>query len=357
MYNIEQARKIKQIPFSWSRKLSNVEFTTLSNTMYEAVTRLLGDYSPFDGSIASLGDSNAELQRLRPVVTTHHNTKLINEWHALRKKILSYIIVTSSDMSRFQIYRGENHDQYGFLHNWIRGYGKRLYDLGICKLTSIMVLMENDYKTEDRFREAIDSCFKREFADMIALNNQIMDAQVVRSIQLTQAQPQRGYVEVRKDVVISWQFFISKLVYQLRKGKDVERLTVLYNLLWRLVTDSRAIVKMRETRRANNQMDAANIAIVDAEPNLQPVVGPEIGDNDMPEVPHSEEAINNDSVKVAKQVYQPTKVMVGDNARMPAVASVNYEAEEYCQRTKKEPDTPSNQINILIKRWDGLRWH
>ncbi len=311
----KKAIRLKQIPFSWSRKLSNLEFTNLSNTMYESATKILGDNSALDQFLPQLKDANSELQALRPATTSHTNTALINEWHKVRKKRLSYIIVASRDLSKLVLHPEEHHSHYVFLHNWIKHYGKRLYDLGIDKLTAVMTIMEYDYDTNDEFREAIDICFKKYYDDMIELTHKIVDAQISRSVDLSNSNSGRGYISVRKDMVREWQFFMFLIVDRIWKGKDVETMTLLYNTLSHFVTESRAVVKSRETRKNNIQKVAKFVPanqpnVVDTPP--EPTNANEPLEIDKPIVA---KPTSNTPTELSVPKYEPTDATIAPSGR------------------------------------------
>ncbi len=358
----KKAIRLKQIPLSWSRKLSNLEFTNLSNIMYESTIKILGNNSALDQFLPQLRDANSELQALRPATTSHYNTALINEWHKVRKKRLSYIIVASRDLSKLVLHPEKHHNHYVFLHNWIEHYGKRLYDLGIDKLTAVMTIMEYDYDTNDEFREAIDLCFKRYYDDMIELTHKIVKAQISRSVDLFNSNPGRGYISVRKDVVCEWQFFISLIVDRIWQGKDVETMTLLYNTLSHFITEHRAVVKSRETKRINKAKEGNTLhksqnsetndvpqGDVVAEsstilPTAQPVSINQVSNEPLPEF--------DNEIASSLRTAPPTGGMktereMGDT-RVALLDSVPKE---------EVAAAPSDNIRILVMRWNGKRWY
>ncbi len=358
MNTTKKAIRLKQIPFSWSRKLSNLEFTNLSNTMYESTIKILGNNSALDQFLPQLKDANSELQALRPATTSHYNTALINEWHKVRKKRLSYIIVASRDLSKLVLHPEKHHNHYVFLHNWIEHYGKRLYDLGIDKLTAVMTIMEYDYDTNDEFREAIDLCFKRYYDDMIELTHRIVEAQISRSVDLSNSNPGRGYISVRKDVVREWQFFISLIVDRIWKGKDVETMTLLYNTLSHFVTEHRAVVKSRETRK-NNIQKIAKATLADqpkvAETPAEPTKATEPLEIDKQIVA---KPTSNTPTELSVPKYEPTDATIAPSGRhMPRPNSTSLAtATRHAVEQVEQHATSPEQIKILTLIWDGKKW-
>ena len=354
----KKAIRLKQIPFSWSRKLSNLEFTSLSNTMYESASKILGDNSALNQFLPQLKDANSELQALRPATTSHTNTALINEWHKVRKKRLSYIIVASRDLSRLVLHPEEHHNHYVFLHNWIKHYGKRLYDLGIDKLTAVMTIMEYDYDTNDEFREAIDLCFKRYYDDMIELTHRIVEAQISRSVDLSNSNPGRGYISVRKDVVCEWQFFISLVVDRIWKGEDVEMMILLYNTLSHFITEHRAVVKSRETRK-NNIQKVAKLAPAN-QPNVEETPAEPTKANEPLKIdkPTVAKPTTDTPTELSVPKYEPTHSIVAPSGgHMPQPISTSLAiATRHAEEQIEQHITSPEHIKILTMIWDGKKW-
>ena len=274
----KQMKGPKKLPLSWMRKLSNTEFAGFSNMLWLAISRILSDTDFNPQYLRQLKDINAELQVLRPVPTSHHNTQLINQGHAERKKILSYIVVRSGVESRMQLHPSAEQEHYVYLHQWMRGYGKRLYDLGIDKHTFIVKMLEQDYEMLPEFKLAIDTCFPGTMQDMSDLTNKIIDAQFARSTELAQQNAERGYTEVRRDVTFELQSLLSLALYEIRKGSASENVILMYATISQMMAQQRGVVKERDTKR-ENRLQAAPVQTAEidnvAEPTQQPLTNPE----------------------------------------------------------------------------------
>ncbi len=260
MILIEQTTHYKKLPLSWARKLSNAAFTSFSNILLLSIEQIVGDNARLNQMISKVRKANDELNNLSPVVTKHEATKQINKWHAERKQLLTSMTITAKNNANYKHLIDENREEYVFLNNWFSGYGKRLYDLGINDLSGIIQWIRSDYQNDEQFRQSIDLCFKREYADIVALTDQIMQAQLERTDDLVSARPLRGYIEVRRDVLMRWQIFASMLVGDIASGIDEEQSKHIYATMKYFITQNRSIVRERETKRRNREQKEVEAA-------------------------------------------------------------------------------------------------
>lgn len=361
----KKPRQYRRIPLSWMRKLGNTEFVSLSNLLWMSVSRILKDVNFYPRSISDLQTINNELQALRPVPTSHQNTKMINQWHAQRKKLLSYIIVQSGLNARLTLYPDANQEQYIFISEWLKGYGNRLYDLGIDKLTVVVHMMRQDYETIPEFKHAIDTCFLPMLNEMFELNDKIVDAQLSRTMDIASAKPQRGYTEVRREAVYEWQFFMMLLTNKIRDcEEDRDTMVLLYNTLKQFLTEQHAMVKMRKTKRSNKKPAPQAISKPKVEePMTQPLDHKPIE----PTQAVAEQQCMEEYVE--ELVAEPTTEPIHKHEPIVAHSSPQRGAllqQETAIATALAPhsskdtydmaEAQSPHINIKLLKWDGERW-
>lgn len=361
----KKPRQYRRIPLSWMRKLGNTEFVSLSNLLWMSVSRILKDVNFYPRSISDLQTINNELQALRPVPTSHQNTKMINQWHAQRKKLLSYIIVQSGLNARLTLYPDANQEQYIFISEWLKGYGNRLYDLGIDKLTVVVHMMRQDYETIPEFKHAIDTCFLPMLNEMFELNDKIVDAQLSRTMDIASAKPQRGYTEVRREAVYEWQFFMMLLTNKIRDcEEDRDTMVLLYNTLKQFLTEQHAMVKMRKTKRSNKKPAPQAISKPKVEePMTQPLDHKPIE----PTQAVAEQQCMEEYVE--ELVAEPTTEPIHKHEPIVAHSSPQGGAllqQETAVATTLAPhsgkdtsdmaEAQSPHINIKLLKWDGERW-
>lgn len=361
----KKTRQYKKIPLSWMRKLGNTEFASLSNLLWMSVSRILKDVNFYPQYILDLQTINNELQALRPVPTSHQNTKMINQWHAQRKKLLSYIIVQSGLNARLTLYPDVNQEQYIFISKWLKGYGNRLYDLGIDKLTVVVHMMRQDYETIPEFRHAIDTCFLPMLNEMFELNEKIVDAQLSRTMDIANAKPQRGYTEVRREAVFEWQFFMMLLTNKIRDcEEDQETMVLLYNTLKQFMTEQHAMVKMRDTKRTNKKPVSQAVA----KPKVEELMAPPLDNKPIePTQAVAEQQRVEEYVEelVAERINEPIhkheSIMAHSSPQGGALAQQETAvattlAPHSDKDTYDMAEAQSPHISIKLLKWDGERW-
>lgn len=249
-----------RLMFNWTRKLKNDEFKSLSSALWDITKDTLKDSKEFDRYLYHTGNAHQELMSLSSQPKGHYNTKEINEWHKERKQKLTSITSLCLQNTKNKDFL-KNHideiDHHVLLNKWFRRYGKRLYDFGIDRLTGVVRGLMEDYEHEPQFRAAIDSSFKKEFEEIVAINDNIVKAQTERTLDLSKPKLQRKYPAVRRGVTLEWGFLMSYIVLILYDdypySGDMSELTELFLTQQQILTDYRRIVKQRETKRANKK--------------------------------------------------------------------------------------------------------
>ncbi len=198
---------------SWMRRLKNGEFTHLMGMIGGSLERILtGDDNPMSHELENFMRFNNELQKMRPVQTSHSATRQIRYSHKKRVERLVYLLQSAKIRFECELETEEVRAKAQLIYNLISRYGTRYYDMGISNVTGKVNWIVEDVKNSPELQDALRTLrLHMDYEELVKRNNEVIEAQFVRATDIAQAKPERSYVEVRHDVYKTFQMILIGL--------------------------------------------------------------------------------------------------------------------------------------------------
>ncbi len=199
------------------RRLQNGDFTHLMGQIHTLLQHHFEnlDTNLFDHELNNFVQFNSELQKMRPVQTSHRATELIRRKHNLRVKRLTIFLQHLSHNATAIHLSSDEQEKWQLIYNLMSAYGNRYYDMGISNVTGKLNWIIEDVNNSPQVQDVINSIhdIRDYYNSLVKLNKEIVEAQLTRALDNARVKSQRRYVDVRKDVYDAFRMLLVRLYY------------------------------------------------------------------------------------------------------------------------------------------------
>lgn len=247
--------KLKEKQFSWITRLNNEEFTDLYNSICESISTNVRNDKDFKFIFDRMNAINQEMQSMSSIQVKHKLTKQINDLHKTRKGIISAIYLFAYLKSK-DYKRNEEEIALGVISKWYLSFGKRMYDLGINKLTLKVNEMVEDINKYEYIKKAVEASRLKNFFDNLELlTAEIEEAQHKRQKDIVEKLPKYSYVEIRENAYENLKIFMNLLVSTPVRYNDSELLKSENILIDQIFKEYKSVLMKRLNHKRRKKIE------------------------------------------------------------------------------------------------------
>lgn len=249
------ADKFKSKPLSWILRLSNENFTSLTYSIYTNVEACLKDDKMLMQHMQHLGKVKDEILSMKPVQSPNALTKKINDLHTERKNLITGVGIRIKSFQTSPIAFEEKASIE--LYEWFTSFGKRLYDLGIQRLTQVSSQMLYDIENNETIKDGLKAAQVLHYFERVKLCNEgIQKAQMKRTKEIVKIKKQRPYLEVKNDIYAELYYLQLALLIGLQ-NRPTKELELIYTVFGNTLTDFHRAYQSSKARREKKKKEQA----------------------------------------------------------------------------------------------------
>ncbi|NLX81374.1 MAG: hypothetical protein GXZ03_07420 [Proteiniphilum sp.] len=252
---MSQKVNLKTLETSWMRRLTNKEFAFTVELFANVIKDNAAGNILVLKALKKFSEYNEILQSMVNVRTSHPLTEEIATLHRQRKKQMYVIIgnckAVAPNMSNEPYVINTQHVDY-----WLERFGKRLYDYGINKMTSIVRTMQREIASLPDLQEAIENGYNnmsKDFELLFQINESIVEAQNQRAYDLQKAKPKYSIVDLRRHVYILFKGIFFCINFEAKDGDEPEPMILLNLIMYKHIAEHKKALLLHEASRAKKK--------------------------------------------------------------------------------------------------------